>query len=392
MRIIALLLVAASLPSQSATPCAPPGPTEPQLEIEADLGTGLQWYCPTASDNLFVIAARMRLRALQGSWCTVIPRTYIAGTGSIADQLRATYPWLGLPTPVDPATLVQAWAGQPDLVVDPARVWWFVWNGVFDPVTGLLSNDAVRDLYVPILADPLTTTHNTRIWDARPTGWLADQSGYGIGPTISGVWNGTLFLPAVTGDPRLFSTEGICRLSILLQAPSVDQANQFLESPDFYNALSVGMAIDLQAVSMIDSTGVTPGTTDLNAPGLGLPNLPTVTFTNPITVSIAIAAPATNGGGNGFTNVQPGGIFRFLARGIIPQPNGPPQLIFEGANMQQLAPVTIHADASLLNVFRFRVVPPTGVVANSTVHVSVGSLLPLTPIMTTPLTTVFSVQ
>ena len=390
-KIIVLLAVAAVLPSQSATPCGTPSPSEPQLALEADLGNGLQWYCPTPSDNLTVAAARMRLRAPQGSWCTVIPRTYISGTGPTADQLRLTYPWLDLPTPLDPSTMVASWAGQPDIVVEWERVWWFIWNGVFDPTTGLVSNGAVRDLFVPILWSPLSTTHGDRIWDATAPGWLADQSGYGIGPTIASVWNGTLFIPSAGVNPQLFSTEGMCRLSILLQAPNLTQANQFLESGDFYEALAAGMAIDLQAVSMINSAGVIPGTTDLNAPGLGLPNLPTVTFTNPITVSIAIAAPLTNGGG-GFANVQPGSVFQFLAHGIIPQPNSPAQMLFEGANMTPLPPVAIYADATLQDVFRFRVVPPMGVVANSTVQVSVGSLTSLSAIVTTPLTTVISIQ
>ncbi|NRA96520.1 MAG: hypothetical protein HRU14_09970, partial [Planctomycetes bacterium] len=191
---------------------------------------------------------------------------------------------------------------------------------IIDPVSGQLSDLVCRDMFVPVLEEtpPSAAQHNSRIWSAKPPGWLADQSGYGIGPTMSAIWTGTLFELTENPDAEVFATEGIVRLAIQLQAPTPQVAKEFMNNHMFSDALSLGMFLDAQVACIIDSNSATaPGTTDLNAPGLGLPNLPTVTFTNPITVSIAIVAPAT-GGAPGAGSMAQGHHYRWRLRGIYP--------------------------------------------------------------------------
>lgn len=382
MKTLPLLLCLGTLLFGQVTPfvsqCSSPTGTQMILAMEADVGMGLQWYCPQPSDALQALSTRFRIEAPKGSWTTIVPRVSISGTGPVADQLRATYGWLNFNAPLDPGTVFPGWTGQPSIVVDWSRVWWFITNGILDPYTLQISPTAVRDLYVPILEDPtnLAATHNTRIWDSRPQGWLANQSGNNVGPAMSGIWSGTLVDPAPGGSSEQISLEGLARTAILLQAPNLTAANAFMEDEDFYKALQVGMSVDLQAVAMIDPSGVVPGTTDLNAPGLGLPALPGVTFSPPITITVAIAAPATNGpgGGTGFNNVQPGTPLTFHARGIIPLPTGPAVMQFRDANNNLLPNVIIQSDATLRNPFRRIVIPPPGVAPGTSVTVISGDL------------------
>jgi len=375
--VLFILSLTSLLPAQGGPICGNPG-SGTSLSMEVDLGQGPQWYCPLLADNISTFATRLRLVAPKGSWTTVIPRVYVSGTGASADQLRANYPWLDInDTPLDPGTIYSGWAGQPHIVVDFDRVWWFIQHGILDPYTLQISDTAVRDLYVPILEninDP-AATHNARIWDARPQGWLANQSGNFVGPTISAIWNGMLLDPSGGGDPETFSLEGLARTAILLQAPSLASANAFMESEDFYKALEFGLSVDLQAVTMMASTNVVPGTDDLNAPGLGLPALPGVSFSPPITITVAIAAPATNGtGGGNFNNVGPNIGIAFDAYGVVPQPTGPAEMIFRDAANNPLPPVIIQSDANLRTPFRRIVVPPVGVAPSSSVDIISGNV------------------
>lgn len=390
--LLSLAAVCPAQPSGVGGNCGNPGVGETLLAMEANLGQGTQWYCPSAANNVAATATRFRLHAPKGTWSTIVPRVYISGSGPNADQLRQTYGWLNFNAPLDPGTVFPGWSGQPSIVVDWNRVWWFIQNGVLDPYSLTISPLAVRDLFVPILEDPTNTaaTHNTRVWESRPQGWLADQSGNLVGPTMSGIWSGMLVDSSQSGNSDLFSLEGIARTAIMLQAPDLATANAFMSGLDFFKALESGLSIDFQAVCMIDPSGVTPGTTDLNAPGLGLPALPNVTFSPPITITVAIAAPATNGpgGGLGFVNIQNNQQFTFHARGIIPLPSGPAEMIFRDATNNALPAVPIMSAATLRNPFRMQVVPPSGVAAGTTVEVlsgvpsaGTGATAPLTTIV-----------
>ncbi|MAG57066.1 MAG: hypothetical protein CMJ83_12305 [Planctomycetes bacterium] len=346
----------------SPTPCGSPTGNQAILEVEADVGMGPQWFCPTLGDELGLYEARMRLNAPKKTWCTLLYRAYVGGTSPTATALRSQYPWLDLPSPIPAGNLYPPWASQPDVVIDQSLFWFFIFNGVIDPITGALTQEGVRDWYVPILeempANPLNS-HHTRMWDATPQGWLADQSGYGIGPGMSALWRGALSDQNPGGDSTMFNIEAIMRQAILLQAPDLVAAYTFMDSPDFQTALTEGMFVDVQMVGLIstDPNGSPAGATDISAPGLeGFPGfVPDGIFSNPITIAVAIASPATNGG-PGLSTVQPGVRSLFSAIGMV---GG--QLRFTGSN-GLLPAVPVTTAATMASPLRHSVFPPLGTV------------------------------
>ncbi len=385
-----LVLVLATLPLSAQTPtvCGAPSGGAVLLQMQADVGNGPQWYCPTKADNLTVSNTRFRITAPKGSWCTLVPRAYISGSSTTADQLRATYPWLDFIASTDPQSIVPGAAPTPMVTVDPGLLWFFIWNGLVSPVTGSLSNEAVRDLFVPILEDPSNpaSAYNQRAWDAQPDGWMADPNGTGIGLHMAGLWSGVLTDPSPGSDSGEFSMEGLTRTCCLLQAPSADAANQFLSSPDFLQALIEGMSVELQVVCMTSATSVTPGTSDLNAPTLGIPNMPAVNFSNSIVVGSGVVSPLTGSGGQ-FQFVQAGTSLDFVAQGVIPRPTGPAVAIFGDHGGNPLAAVPVLARGTLRAPFRHQTTPPLGVGSNSTVSVTFG-VVPGPGPVTTPVATV----
>lgn len=306
-----LLLVSTPLLSQGSTSnpgsgCSPPGPGETRLEVGIHDGIAYQYSCPDITSAPYTADVKLRITSPKKTWVTLVPHSFLVPdatttgpNGFTTQDIINAYPWMAPPVATDPATLYPGWAGQPSLYVDPGLTWWFVWNALVSPVTGQLDDTGVRDLFVPILEDPgnPTAEHNTRTWSAKPPTWLADVSGYGIGPFMADAWEGTLYEYGPLPDAEVFSSEGIARLAIQLQAPNPGVAKTFMNSLMFADALSLGLHVNLQTVCAIDpNPAILPGGDDLSAPGLGLPTLPAVSFSPPITITVAIVAPLSGGG------------------------------------------------------------------------------------------------
>ncbi|MAG57065.1 MAG: hypothetical protein CMJ83_12300 [Planctomycetes bacterium] len=278
-----------------------PDPGLATLEAEVlDVGGGqYEWQAPTRTFPRLTWSFRLQVRHPKKAWVTLLFRTYIQSTSPLALALKAEYPWLDPKAPVPAANLYPGWVGQPDIVVDEGLFWTFVFNGLM--TQGVLTSEAVRDWYVPILDDGQPDEHHERLWDARPDAWTLNPSI--PAQTMRAVWEGTLWDQSPMGNSQTISSEALARLAVMLQAPSLVEATCFLDSEAFHSAISEGLYVDVQAVSLIstDPFGGPPGLTDLGAPGLeGFPGfLPDGIFSNPITIAVAIAAPSTNGGGPG---------------------------------------------------------------------------------------------